>query len=69
MLSNRHIRKCFSLSFGYIHSFVIEQGKNLLMNGHNVNETAHMLGFEFPHYYTRLFKKVTGITPTDFLGK
>ena len=52
-----------------IHSFVIEQGKNLLMNGHNVNETAHMLGFEFPHHFTRLFKKVTGITPTDFLGK
>ena len=52
-----------------IHSFVIEQGKNLLMNGHNVNETAHMLGFEFPHHFTRRFKKVTGITPTDFLGK
>ena len=33
------------------------------------NETAHMLGFEFPHHFTRLFKKVTGITPTDFLGK
>ena len=56
-------------AIGYIHSFVIEQGKNLLMNGHNVNETAHLLGFEFPHHFTRLFKKVTGITPTDFLGK
>ncbi len=56
-------------AIGYIHSFVIEQGKNLLMNGHNVNETAHMLGFEFPHHFTRLFKKKTGITPSDFLGK
>ena len=56
-------------AIGYIHSFVIEQGKNLLMNGHNVNETAHLLGFEFPHHFTRLFKKVTGITPTEFLGK
>ena len=56
-------------AIGYIHSFVIEQGKNLLMNGHNVNETAHMLGFEFPHHFTRLFKKVTGITPSGFLGK
>ena len=54
-------------AIGYIHSFVIEQGKNLLMNGHNVNETAHLLGFEFPHHFTRLFKKVTGIRPTDFL--
>ena len=56
-------------AIGYIHAFVIEQGKNLLMNGHNVNETAHLLGFEFPHHFTRLFKKVTGITPTGFLGK
>ena len=56
-------------AIGYIHSFVIDQGKNLLMNGHNVNETAHLLGFEFPHHYTRLFKKVTGLTPTEFLGK
>ena len=56
-------------AIGYIHSFVIEQGKNLLMNGHNINETAHLLGFEYPHHFTRLFKKETGITPTEFLGK
>ena len=55
-------------AIGYIHSFVIEQGKNLLMNGHNIGETAHLLGFEFPHHFTRLFKKMTGITPTEFLG-
>ena len=54
-------------AIGYVHSFVVEQGKNLLMNGHNVSETAHLLGFEFPHHFTRLFKKVTGITPSEFL--
>ena len=56
-------------AIGYIHSFVVEQGKNLLMNGHNISETAHLLGFEFPHHFTRLFKKMTGITPSEFLGK
>ena len=56
-------------AISYIHSFVIEQGKNLLMNGHNINETAHILGFDYPHHFTRLFRKVTGITPTEFLGK
>ena len=56
-------------AIGYIHSFVIEQGKSLLMNGHNVGETSFLLGFEFPHHFTRLFKRMTGITPTEFLGK
>lgn len=56
-------------AIGSIHSFVVDQGKNLLMNGHNVNETAHLLGFEFPHHFTRLFRKVTGLTPSEFLRK
>jgi AraC-like DNA-binding protein len=56
-------------AISYIHSFVIDQGKNLLMNGHNINETAHLLGFEYPHHFTRLFKKMTGMTPSAFLGK
>ena len=56
-------------AIGYIHSFVIDQGKNLLMNGNNINETAHLLGFDFPHHFTRMFKKMTGITPSEFLGK
>ncbi|MBQ7270041.1 MAG: helix-turn-helix transcriptional regulator [Bacteroidales bacterium] len=56
-------------AIGYIHTFVTEQGKNLLMNGHNINETAHLLGFDYPHHFTRLFKKMTGMTPSGFLGK
>ena len=56
-------------AIGFIHSFVVEQGKNLLMNGHNINETAHLLGFEFPQHFTRLFKRTTGMTPSEFLGK
>jgi AraC-like DNA-binding protein len=56
-------------AIGYIHSFVIEQGKNLLMNGRNINDTARLPGFDYPNHFTRLFKKVTGITPSDFLGE
>ncbi len=52
----------------YIHTYVINIGKSLLMQGHNVSETAHMLGFEFPHHFTRLFKKNTGYTPSEFVG-
>ena len=53
-------------AIGYIHSFVIEQGKNLLMNGHNINETAHLLGFDYPQHFTRLFRKITGLTPSEY---
>ena len=56
-------------AIGYIHAFVIEQGKTLLMNGHPVGETALLLGFEFPHHFTRLFKKIVGDTPSGFMGK
>ena len=56
-----------STAIRYIHSFVINQGKNLLMTGHNVNETSHLLGFDYPHHFTRLFKKIVGITPSEFI--
>ncbi len=56
-------------AISYIHRYVINMGKSLLMNGHNINETSRLLGFEFPHHFTRLFKKVVGITPSQFVGK
>ena len=56
-------------AIGYIHDFVVERGKSLLMQGHNVGETAHLLGFEYAHHFNRIFKKVTGLTPSEFLAK
>lgn len=56
-------------AINYIHTYVVNLGKSLLMNGHNVNETSRLLGFEFPHHFTRLFKKAVGVTPKEFLGK
>ena len=56
-------------AIGYIHNYVINQAKSLLMNGHNISETSRLLGFGFPHHFTRLFKKETGLTPSEYLGK
>ena len=56
-------------AIGYIHNYVINQAKNLLMNGHNISETSRLLGFDFPHHFTRFFKKVTGLTPSEYFGK
>ncbi len=56
-----------STAIHYIHTYVINIGKSLLMQGRNISETSRMLGFEFPHHFTRLFKKIVGITPSEFL--
>jgi len=50
-----------------IHHFLIEQAKNsLLQTNHSVSEIAYSLGFEYPQYFSRLFKLKTGQTPLEF---
>ena len=56
-------------AIGYIHNYIINQAKSLLMQGHNISETSRLLGFDFPHHFTRLFKRITGLTPSKFVGK
>ena len=56
-------------AIGYIHIYIINQAKSLLMQGHNISETSRLLGFDFPHHFTRLFKRITGLTPSEFVGK
>ena len=34
-----------------------------------MDETAHLLGFGYTHHFNRIFKKVTGLTPSEFLAK
>jgi AraC family transcriptional regulator, transcriptional activator of pobA len=50
-----------------IHIFLISEAKNILMGSDNtVAETAYMLGFENPPYFSRLFKKETGLSPNEY---
>jgi len=56
-------------AIGYIHNYIINQAKSLLMQGHNISETSRLLGFDFPHHFTRIFKRITGLTPSEFMGK
>ena len=53
----------------YIHNYIINRAKSLLMQGHNISETSRLLGFDFPHHFTRLFKRITGLTPSEFVRK
>lgn len=51
----------------HIHYFVIEQAKNILLQtDHSVSEIAYSLGFEYPQYFSRLFKQKTGKTPLEY---
>lgn len=50
-----------------IHTFLISEAKNLLKGVDNrVAEIANTLGFENFSYFSRFFKKETGITPNQF---
>ncbi len=51
----------------HIHAYLIERAKSLLLNTQmTVNEIAFSLGFEYPQYFSRLFKSKTGQTPVEF---
>ncbi|NLY17752.1 MAG: helix-turn-helix transcriptional regulator [Clostridiaceae bacterium] len=41
-------------------------GKLLRVSDLNVNEVAEKAGFKDYFYFTRVFKKVTGRTPSDY---
>lgn len=49
----------------HIHAVVVERAQHrLLAPGATVSGTAYGLGFEYPHYFSRVFRKVTGESPT-----
>lgn len=51
----------------HIHQALIERAKGLLLSTSlSINETAYQLGFEYPPYFSRLFKNKTGLTPAQF---
>lgn len=51
----------------YIRGFIVMRAKNLLLSGISVTEVSEQLGFEYPNHFTRLFKQITGQTPSQFL--
>ncbi|GAA4399182.1 hypothetical protein GCM10023187_10640 [Nibrella viscosa] len=51
-----------------IRTYRLRRAIDLLRQGHPVSETAYMVGFENPSYFTRAFKEVYQQTPTEYLS-
>ncbi|WP_448555941.1 helix-turn-helix domain-containing protein [Thalassotalea montiporae] len=50
-----------------IHAYQIDRAKNMLLGSDDSIATiAYALGFEYPQYFARLFKKKVGQTPTQY---
>lgn len=63
------IRKALGQSpLQYIHTFIIDRSKELIASGKSVTEVAYSMGFEYPQHFSRLFKKTTGIPPSQYLS-
>nr|WP_315173173.1 helix-turn-helix transcriptional regulator [uncultured Flavobacterium sp.] len=51
----------------HIHYYLIEEAKNILLNSDNsISEVAYSLGFDYPQYFSKLFKQKTGQTPIEY---
>ncbi len=51
----------------YIQSKLIDVAKEeLLSTDMTISEIAYRLGFQYPQHLTRIFKKSTGLTPTEY---
>ena len=51
----------------HIHNYIIERAKTLLLDASkSSSEIAYDLGFEYPQYFSKLFKKSTSMSPIEY---
>ena len=51
----------------HINDFLIDKAKDLLLGTEDsVAQISYALGFNYPHYFSRLFKTKTGLTPQKY---
>lgn len=54
----------------YIQYKIIEQAKEkLLIPARSIGEVSYELGFQYPQHFSRVFKRVTGMTPNEYRTK
>jgi AraC-like DNA-binding protein len=51
----------------HINDFLVDKAKHLLLSSSDsISGIAYTLGFNYPHYFGRLFKQKTGKTPQEY---
>ena len=50
----------------YIRHKRIQKACQMITDGHNVSETAYSCGFADPNYFSKVFKKVVGVAPSEY---
>lgn len=51
----------------HIHKYIIDKAKNRLLNSkESASEIAYSLGFEYPQYFSKIFKKKTNMSPNEY---
>ncbi|MDE6296803.1 MAG: helix-turn-helix domain-containing protein [Muribaculaceae bacterium] len=50
----------------HIKQYMMQLAKNRLVSGMNSSEVAYSLGFDYPQHFSRTFKKITGVTPSQY---
>ena len=59
-----------NMSMGdYIRHQRMERACQMLREGNNVSETAYATGFTDPNYFSKIFKKLFGKTPTEYISQ
>ena len=52
---------------GYLNKRRIERAKELLLNNYSISNASEELGFETVNYFSTVFKRETGASPSNFL--
>lgn len=54
----------------HLQLYLIDEAKNILLKPNkSISEIAYELGFEYPQYFSRLFKKKEGLSPSEYREK